>query len=106
MDPDHYYALLRHDLSLFIKRSFMALWPTTRFLDNFHFDVIAAKLEDVRMGRCKRLIITLPPRSGKSVCASIAFPAFILGHDQHANIICASYARDLSDKLSAGRARP
>ena len=50
--------------------------------------------------RCKRLIINLPPRSLKSLLASIAFPAWCLGHDPSAQILCVSYAQDLADKLA------
>jgi hypothetical protein len=32
--------------------------------------------------------------------ASIAFPAFCLGHDPSAQILCVSYAQDLADKLA------
>jgi hypothetical protein len=33
--------------------------------------------------------------------ASISFPAWLLGHRPSAQIICASYAQDLSDKLAS-----
>src|SRR2546429_5582907 len=46
-----------------------------------------------------RLIINLPPRHLKSLIASIAFPAWCLGHDPSAQILCVSYAQDLADKL-------
>jgi hypothetical protein len=42
----------------------------------------------------------VPPRHLKSLLASVAFPAWCLGHDPSAQIICASYAQDLADKLS------
>jgi hypothetical protein len=35
----------------------------------------------VREGKIRRLIINLPPRHLKSLMASIAFPAWCLGHD-------------------------
>jgi hypothetical protein len=47
-----------------------------------------------------RLIINLPPRSLKSLMASIAFPAWCLGHDPSAQLLCVSYAQDLADKLA------
>jgi hypothetical protein len=47
-----------------------------------------------------RLIVSLPPRHLKSHLASIALPAWCLGHDPSAQIICVSYAQDLADKLS------
>src|SRR5436190_11772490 len=43
---------------------------------------------------------TLPPRHLKSHLASVAFPAWCLGHEPSAEILCVSYAQDLADKLS------
>ena len=63
--------------------------------------MIAAELEACRRGETKRLIINVPPRSLKSHCASVAFPAWLLGHDSSAQIIVASYAQELANKLSS-----
>ena len=95
-----YVALLRSDFYGFIERSFCELNPFTPFKDNWHIDVLACELERVRLGETKRLIINVPPRFLKSHCASIALTAWTLGHEPGAQIICASYAQDLSDKLS------
>ena len=46
----------------------------------------------------KRLIITVPPRSLKSIMCSVAFPAFVLGHDPTKRLIVASYSADLAIK--------
>ena len=54
----------------------------------------------MRAGKIRRLIINLPPRHLKSLLASIAFPAWCLGHDPSAQILCVSYAQDLADKLA------
>ncbi|HEX3413773.1 MAG TPA: terminase, partial [Stellaceae bacterium] len=54
----------------------------------------------MRGGKIRRLIINLPPRHLKSLLASVAFPAWCLGHDPSAQILCVSYAQDLADKLS------
>ena len=48
----------------------------------------------------RRLIICLPPRHLKSHLASVAFPAWCLGHNPSAQILCVSYAQELADKLS------
>jgi len=64
------------------------------------YRVIAAKLTAVRQGKIRRLIINLPPRSLKSLLASVAFPAWCLGHDPSAQLLCVSYAQDLADKLA------
>src|SRR5437762_13965415 len=94
-----YAALMRNDFHAFIERSVHELNPTTGFLDNWHIHVLAHHLEQVRLGNITRLLICVPPRSLKSHCASIAFAAWLLGHNPSAQIICASYAQDLSNKL-------
>ncbi|HKT23695.1 MAG TPA: hypothetical protein VJR04_03775, partial [Terriglobales bacterium] len=91
-------VLWRRDFHAFLLRSFTELNPQTEIADNWHIDVLAEHLERCRTGEIKRLIINLPPRSLKSHCASIAFPAWILGHNPSAQLICASYAQDLADK--------
>jgi len=93
-----YRTLLRVDLCAFIERSFYELNPETEFLPNWHIEVIAAKLEACRRGEINRLIINVPPRSLKSHCATVAFPAWLLGHNPSAQIICASYAQELANK--------
>jgi predicted phage terminase large subunit-like protein len=57
-------------------------------------------LTAVRQRKIRRLIINLPPRHLKSLLASIAFPAWCLGHDPSAQILCVSYAEALSNKLA------
>src|SRR6266699_3074297 len=99
--PAHMYAdVLRHDLCAFIHRSFLELNAQTQFLSNWHIEVLAAKLEQVRRGSCKRLIINVPPRHLKSHAISIAFPAWVLGHDPAKQILSVTYAQDLSDNLA------
>ena len=95
-----YEVLLRHDFTSFAGRCFQDLNPQTSLAINWHLEVIAAKLTAVREGRIRRLIINLPPRHLKSLMASIAFPAWCLGHDPTAQLLCVSYAQDLADKLA------
>jgi predicted phage terminase large subunit-like protein len=99
--PANMYAdVLRHDLCAFIHRSFLELNSQTRFLANRHIEVLAAKLEEVRRGSCNRLIINVPPRHLKSHATSIAFPAWILGHEPTKQILCVTYAQELSEKFA------
>lgn len=92
-------GLLRSHFSSFIEKCFRTLNPGTRYLSNWHIDAIAWHLEQVRLGEIKRLIINMPPRSAKSISASVAFPAFVLGHNPTAEIIAVSYAQGLATKL-------
>ena len=96
-----YDALLRNDFALFAARCFHDLNPQTELAMSWHLEVIAAKLAAVREGKIRRLIINLPPRHLKSLMASVALPAWCLGHDPSAQILCVSYAQDLADKHAA-----
>jgi len=100
LNNTEYQALLRQDFCAFIERSFRELNPHTNYLSNWHIEVLASALEACRRGETTRLVINVPPRSLKSHCASVAFPAWLLGHEPSAQIICASYAQDLANKLS------
>jgi predicted phage terminase large subunit-like protein len=78
----------------------LELHPQTPFLPNWHNEVLAAKLEEVRQGKCKRLIFNVPPRHLKTHATSIAFPAWVLGHNPAKQILCVTYAQDLSDSFA------
>ena len=58
---------------------------------------IADALERVEAGECKRLMIFVPPRHGKSMLTSEHFPAWFLGRNPEKSIVCATYAQDLAD---------
>ena len=91
-------AILRSNFSSFLRKVFGTLNPGTPYLANWHIDAITWHLEEVLAGRINRLIINLPPRSLKSITASVAFPAFIHGHDPTRKIISVTYSQDLSVK--------
>ena len=93
-------AFLRNDLRVFIHKTFLTLSPGQEYIRNWHIDAIAYQLERVRRGEVRRLIINMPPRSLKSITASVAFPAFVLGRDPSRRIICVSYSGDLAKKHS------
>ena len=95
-----YAALLRTDFASFAQHCFHELNPRILFAPGWYHDIIAAKLEAVRAGRSRRVIINMPPRHLKSHLASVCFPAWCLGHDPSAQLLYVSYAQDLADKLS------
>ena len=81
-------AIMRRELYSFTRGIFPIVSTSGPFQPNWHLEAIAYALERVWLGETKRLIITLPPRSLKSIMASIAFPAFLLGHDPTMRVIC------------------
>jgi len=91
---------LRSNLSLFIQQTFATVDPLTEYLHNWHIDLIAEYLNACKAGQIKRLIINIPPRCLKSISVSVAFPAFLLGHNPSTKIIVASYGYKLVKKLT------
>ena len=55
-------AICRTDLVSFTRRCFHLLAPGTTFLMNWHIEAMAYVLEQVRLGKKKRVIINVPPR--------------------------------------------
>ena len=62
-----------------------------------HHRLIARHLEAVERGEINRLMISMPPRHGKSMLASEFFPAWYLGRNPNHYVIAATYAQDLAD---------
>jgi predicted phage terminase large subunit-like protein len=65
-----------------------------------HLDVLDEHLQAVSEGRLKRLIVTMPPRHGKSERVSKKFPAWHMGRNSNDEMIIASYSIDLARDFS------
>jgi predicted phage terminase large subunit-like protein len=94
----HVNAACRKDFVSFVRKVFHVLNPSATFHMNWHICAIAHHLEQVWLGNIKRLIITVPPRSLKSITCSVALPAYVLGQDPTKRLIVASYSADLAIK--------
>jgi len=93
--------LCRRHFGAFAYAAFPVVNPGRRLTANWHIDAISYRLEKmVNGGNAARLVLNLPPRTLKSYLVSVCLPAWLLGRDPTARIICASYAEDLSNKFS------
>src|SRR3712207_9467138 len=72
--------------------------PGTLYRENWHVRHLAFHLDRVARGQCRRLIITCPPRHLKSICVTVAFTAWRLGHDPSLKVMAVSYAHELARK--------
>ncbi len=63
-------------------------------------DTLDQFLNDVKEKKSPRLIITMPPRSGKSEIVSRRFPAYAFGQNPNLQIIATSYSSDLSQRFN------
>jgi predicted phage terminase large subunit-like protein len=94
-------AVYRNSFGAFVYRAFEILNLRRKLDYNWHIDAICYRLEQMVDGQSdKRLVINLPPRTLKTLIVSICLVAWLLGRDPTLRIICASYAEDLSNKLS------
>lgn len=97
---NHLDKLLKYDLASFIAMTFQTVTPGVKYLHNWHIELIADRLEKCSRGQIKRLIINMPPRYLKSICVSVAWPAWLLGREPSIKIMAASYSQTLSLKHS------
>jgi predicted phage terminase large subunit-like protein len=89
-------AILATDFRAFVEYVFGLLRPGTPFKPNWHIDAMAHKVSQVASGEVKRLIIAVPPRHLKSIIASVALPAWYLGHNPSERVVCVSYSAELA----------
>ena len=89
-------ALLATDFASFIRYTFGVLRPGVEFRPNWHIDAMAYKLSQIASGEVKRLIITVPPRNLKSICASVALLAWFLGQRPSERVVAVSYSSELA----------
>jgi predicted phage terminase large subunit-like protein len=89
-------AMLRADMTMFVRRVMETLEPGTQYEHNWHVELLCNRLELVRSGDIRRLMINLPPRSMKTIVVSVAFSAWELGHDPSRRIMCVAYSADVA----------
>lgn len=89
---------LRQDLTTFTHRVFQTIEPGQSLVPNWHLEVLADHLERCLSGEIRFLLISVPPRSLKSIMASVALPALAMGRNPAERIICASYDQNLAEK--------
>lgn len=90
-------AGLRQEFPLFLMRVFGDLHADAPPLVlAWYLKAICHSLVDACERPGARLVITVPPRHLKSVAASVALPAFLLGRDPSLRIMVATYSQDLA----------
>jgi hypothetical protein len=78
----------------------LILHPGSTLNMNWHHWRIAWYLELVLRGNIRRLIITAPPRTLKSLMVSVALPAYLIGRNPGQRILGISHSSDLQIRFS------
>ena len=89
-------ATLALDFMAFTEFAFGVVRPNTLFKPNWHLEALAHKLSQVACGEVRRLIVSIPPRNLKSLVASVALPAWFLGHNPSERVVAVSYSDQLA----------
>ncbi|WP_411131420.1 hypothetical protein [Wolbachia endosymbiont of Tettigetta isshikii] len=82
----------------FIELCFKTVMSGYEYNDYQYMKIIVDRLEAASASEVRRIIFNMPQRSMKSMCISVAWPAWILGNQPTARIIVASYSQRLSEK--------
>ena len=96
LSPEVIDVILRNDMASFLRALFPEAAPGIVLIWASYLDLLCAKLARVVSGECRNLIITMPPRHLKSICVSVILPAFFLGQNPSAHVLCISYGQDLA----------
>jgi predicted phage terminase large subunit-like protein len=88
-----------------VKEAKELLLPFTLFTKpdyrpNWHHAELAARLDRVARGECRRLMVFMPPQHGKSELVSRRFPAFLLGGNPRLRLMHATHTNDLAIHLN------
>jgi predicted phage terminase large subunit-like protein len=92
---------LATNLVAFLERAFRDIEPDKTLLLHPYVELLCAELMRVADGIERRLILNLPPRHLKSILASVAFPAFLLGSDPRLRIAVVSHSQSLARSLAS-----
>lgn len=70
------------------------------FVVSWHHRLLCRLLDSMVDGSLRRLLVSMPPRHGKSQVLSRHFPAYILGRNPDARIIATSHTADLASAFN------
>jgi len=65
-----------------------------------HLEYIRHYLDKITRGELRRLIISIPPRHGKSSMVTVRYPAWLLERNPSMDIIIAAYNQNLANRFS------
>ncbi len=98
-------TLMRTDYLSFLPRAFAELHGGAKLEMTWVIEAIAHALDRCLFGGRTQQIITMPPRSLKSLSVSVIYTAWLLGRDPSNKILFLTYSDDLSRRHSADARR-
>lgn len=91
---------LRGSLRDFVREGWHVVEPKTKFVPNWHIDAICDHITAAFDGEIRKLGIMVPPRTMKSLTASVFAPAWQWTREPSTRFLSASYGSDLATGFS------
>lgn len=105
LSPDDARRILEHraqvkqecldSFATFVKHAWKYVNTNPNLKWTWHLDVVCEHLEAVFYGRVRRMIINVPPSTGKSRLVSILFPCWVWLHNPRAMFLVATHSQNL-----------
>jgi predicted phage terminase large subunit-like protein len=92
--------LVQTEFLAFAMKAFAGLNKGKKLGNDKYLKLLAQELTDVAAGKIRRLIVSMPPRHGKTFMCSICLSAWILAHHPSAKILVLSYGQELAEKIA------
>ncbi len=89
-----YDELCRRDILAYTKRVYKGLWQPAR-----HHRLVADAVSRVIDGKCRRLMVFMPPRHGKSMQITECLPSYFLCRYPDKRVIVLSYGAELATRF-------
>lgn len=91
--------LLRKNLYYFVQQTFRTVRPGETLITGNSLEALCFQLQRLSETDGARAVINMPPRSLKSIAASVALCAWYLGHNPSQHILVVCYNSDLCNEL-------
>lgn len=93
----------KRSLSNFVRRAWAVVEPIAPYVHGKAIDVLCDALQAVTEGRSKRLLINIPPGTGKSLITSVLWPAWEWGpcNAPHTRYVAVAHDLDLAMRDTA-----
>ena len=88
-------AIMREHFYHFVTYAFEQTYPATPLSLQPYLEAFCFQLEASAHGRCRRLVVNMPPRQLKSFTL-VCLHAWMLGHDPGLHIVTVAYGEELS----------
>ena len=90
----------RNEYGIYMDVVYHGKWKRAR-----HLELLCGLLEQVERGELLRLMITMPPRHGKSMTVTESFPSWFIGRNPERRVIEVSYGSELAQKFGQSNRR-